>query len=80
GDPVLEATLGAVAVVAFAAGALRGAYSRVPPTGPAGTNDAGGEGAFELTRELDRRHRQDRTDAGRRVDDLEQRREEEYAR
>jgi hypothetical protein len=80
GDPVLEVALAAVAVVAFAAGAVRGAYSRIPPTGPVGTDDPGGEGSFELTRALDRLHREDPTVGSRRVEELEQRREEEYAR
>ncbi|HTP53543.1 MAG TPA: hypothetical protein VML94_01070 [Thermoplasmata archaeon] len=60
GDPVLEAALAAIALVAFVAGVVRGAYSKVPPRAPAGAEEPGGEGAFALTRELDRLHREDR--------------------
>jgi uncharacterized membrane protein len=61
-DPVLETVLGAVAAVGLAAGFLRGAYARIPPAArPAPTSELGAEGAWELTRELDRLHREDRT-------------------
>ncbi len=53
GSPVLEATLAALVVVALAVGLVRGSYARVPPPSPV-PEAPGEEGAFELTRELDR--------------------------
>jgi len=59
--PVLEAALAGVAAVALAVGILRGAYSRVPPTSPPGpATPIGEDGAWELTRELDRLAREER--------------------
>jgi Protein of unknown function (DUF1616) len=59
-DPVLESCLAGVAAIAFAAGLFQGAYSHrrtgalsVPP-------EPGGEGAWALTRELDRLGREER--------------------
>ena len=101
-DPLLETVLAAIAVVGAVAGVLRGAYARVPPTPPAGPEDDE-DGAFELTRELDRLYREERRLSPRargtaaseaasadieqqraelkdRIDALEQRREEQYAR
>jgi hypothetical protein len=102
-DPVLEVLLAAIAAVGFVAGALRGAYAREPPAAPPREPEPGGEGAWELARELDRLHREERSvrhrqrtlseggpDAGeldqqlkelaRRIEALERRREDEYAR
>lgn len=60
-DPVLEATLSGVAVVAFVAGLLRSAYSReAPPARPRVEPDPGGSGAWKLTRDLDRLGREER--------------------
>jgi len=54
-DPVLEVILLAIALIAFAAGWFRGAYSKVPVTRPPTEAPLGGEeGAWELQRELDR--------------------------
>ncbi|HYB78236.1 MAG TPA: DUF1616 domain-containing protein [Thermoplasmata archaeon] len=58
-DPVLEGALAAVAAVAFVASVLRGAWSREAPRvrvapGP------GEEGAWELSRELERLARDER--------------------
>ncbi len=50
--PSLEVALGAIAVVAFGVGAVRGAYARRPP--PASEAGPGDEGAWELSRKLDR--------------------------
>jgi hypothetical protein len=57
-DPLLEALLAAVAVVALAVAFARGAFSRTPPEGPAPA--AGEEGAWELSRELERLGRDER--------------------
>ena len=51
-DPVLEATLAGVAIVAGVAGWLRGAYRKQPPLTATPPGD-GEEGAWELTRELE---------------------------
>jgi len=58
-DPLLEACLGAIAIVALAVGLLEGSYAAVPPPPP--PPEPGSEGAWELTRELDRLGRQERT-------------------
>ena len=59
--PVLEAVLGALTVVGVAVAAARGAFSREPPAPRAVPPEAGGEeGAWELTRELDRLAREER--------------------
>jgi hypothetical protein len=59
-DPVLEAALAAVAVAAFGAGVLRGAYGREVPDRRPTQPDAGGSGAWDLTRELDRLRQEER--------------------
>lgn len=59
-DPVLEAVLAAVALLGFATAVLRGAFSRVPPAISPVTEPAGEEGAWELSRELDRLAREER--------------------
>jgi hypothetical protein len=60
-DPVLEATLAGIAVVAFGAGMGRSAYSREAPVPhPRAEADPGGSGAGELSRELDRLGREER--------------------
>jgi len=59
--PVLEGALAAVAVGGFAAGAARGSYARVPPPSRAPPAEPDGEeGAWELTRRLDRLSREER--------------------
>ena len=57
--PVLEALLAAIAAIGFAVGAVRGAYSRVPPR-PTVPEEAGEVGAWELLRELERLGREER--------------------
>ncbi|HKV90777.1 MAG TPA: hypothetical protein VJQ43_06250, partial [Thermoplasmata archaeon] len=52
-DPVLLAALAAVAAAALLIAAMRGAFARVPPTGPALEPERGTDGAFEAIRELD---------------------------
>jgi hypothetical protein len=59
-NPVLEASLAGVAVVGFAVGWYRGAYRRVPPPRTASEAQPGSEGAWELSRELDRLGREER--------------------
>ena len=59
-DPVLEVSLIAVTLVAFALGLARGAYRREPPPSAVLPFGEGEEGAFELTRELDRLGREGR--------------------
>ncbi|MGA8303254.1 MAG: DUF1616 domain-containing protein [Thermoplasmata archaeon] len=59
-DPVLEVSLSGVALVAFTAGWVRGAYRREPPPSPAVAEESGEEGAWELTRELERLGREER--------------------
>ena len=59
-DPLLEAVLAAIAVVGFAAGWYRGAYRRETPGAPVPPSGDGEEGAWELTRELDRLGREER--------------------
>jgi len=57
-DPLLEAALAAIAAVGFAGAWYRGAFSSAPPS--ASSEPAGEEGAWELTRELDRIAREER--------------------
>jgi len=57
-DPLLEASLAAVAVVAFAIGGLEGAYSRTPRTARPPPEDDGEDGAWELSDRLDRLQRE----------------------
>jgi len=59
-DPVLEAVLAAVAVLAFAVGMLRSVSSRGMPVRPLTEPDPGASGAWELTRELDRLSQEER--------------------
>lgn len=59
-DPVLEVSLFAVALVAFVLGLARGAYRTVPPVRAPSPLPKGEEGAFELTRQLDRVGREER--------------------
>jgi uncharacterized membrane protein len=60
-DPLLEAVLAGIAVVAFLVGWLRGAYAREPPEAAAADEvDTGDAGAWELSRELDRLAREER--------------------
>jgi len=59
-DPVLEAVLAAITVVALVAAFFRGAFARTPPTGPSVPEGKGEEGAWELSRELERLGRDER--------------------
>jgi hypothetical protein len=52
-DPVLEVTLGAIALVALVVGAFRGAYRREPPAGPTPEPSPGSENGWELVTRLD---------------------------
>jgi hypothetical protein len=61
GDPVLEAALVAIAVVALVAGWLQGAYARVPPVRRTVPVEPGGGGAWELSERLDRLQREQLT-------------------
>jgi len=59
-DPLLEAGLAAVAAVGFAVALLRGGFARTPPAAPSPEPSGGEEGAWELSRELDRLAREER--------------------
>jgi uncharacterized membrane protein len=60
-QPLLESVLAAVALVAFLVGWFRGAYAHDPPSIPNRSDtDAGEEGAWELSRELDQLQREER--------------------
>jgi hypothetical protein len=59
-DPELEVALLGVSVVAFVVGWHFGAYSRTPPARSSSEPDPGGEGAWELTRQLDQLARDER--------------------
>ena len=59
-DPVLEAVLAAVALVAAVVAVLRGAFARTPPAPRPTEGGAGEEGAWELSRELERLGRDER--------------------
>ena len=59
-DPVLEAALAGVAVVAFAGAFVRGAFARTPPAPSPTTPSAGEESAWEISRELERLGRDER--------------------
>lgn len=52
-EPVLEVTLGVIALVALVVGAARGAYRHDPPEGPAPEASAGAEDGWELVTRLD---------------------------
>ena len=53
-DPLLESVLAAVALVAFVAGWLEGAYTRSAPGPRAAPAEPGTAGVWELTMQLDR--------------------------
>lgn len=57
-NPELEVGLGAILLVAFALGVLRGAYRREPPPASGGTTAQEPEDAWELGRRLDRLQRE----------------------
>jgi len=59
-NPVLEEALAAVGAVALAASFFRGAWSSTPPKAPAPSVSEGEEGAWELSRELERLGRDER--------------------
>lgn len=56
-DPLLEAVLAAIALVAVVAGWLEGAYARTPPAAPYPEAEPGGDGAWETGVRLDRLQR-----------------------
>ncbi len=58
-DPVLEAVLFAIAILALGVGAVRGAYRAIPPVRTP-TSAPGEEGPFELARELTRLDREEK--------------------
>ncbi len=60
GDPVLESALGGIAIAAFVGGLARGAYRAQAPSSTREREDDGEEGAWELSRELDRLAREER--------------------
>lgn len=63
-SPTLEGLLGGFAAVAFAVGAVQGAYARTPPAARRPEPETGETGAWELTEEFDRlRREQARVDA-----------------
>jgi len=59
-DPLLEAVLTFVTVVAFAVAVVRGAFARVPPSVRLTAEPEGEEGAWEVSRELERLDRDER--------------------
>ena len=59
-DPLLEAVLAAVALVAFVVAVVRGGFARVPPLRAPTEEVPGEEGAWELSRELERLGRDER--------------------
>ncbi|MFI5413162.1 MAG: DUF1616 domain-containing protein [Candidatus Lutacidiplasmatales archaeon] len=59
-DPLLEAVLAGVAVVGFVTAFARGAFARNPPAAAGDASEPGGEGAWELSRELERLGRDER--------------------
>jgi uncharacterized membrane protein len=59
-DPVLEGALAAVALVALVAALFRGAFARIAPTAVRAMAGTGEEGAWELSRELERLGRDER--------------------
>lgn len=74
-SPALESALGAIAAVAFAVGALEGSYAPRPAPMAATPPEPGSEGAWELSRALDRIGTARRA-AGRRGNDAETRERE----
>ncbi|HEV2428471.1 MAG TPA: DUF1616 domain-containing protein [Thermoplasmata archaeon] len=59
-SPLLEASLGGVTLVGFAAAALRGSFARVPPSASRGEDAPGESHPLELVRALDRLARDER--------------------
>ena len=59
-DPVLFVALAALAAVGLVVAVLRGAFARVPPSGPVLEPEGGTEGAFEDIREVDRLRAEER--------------------
>jgi len=59
-DPVLEGFLALVAAAAFAVAVGRGAFARIPPRARPTAEPAGEEGAWEVSRELERLGREER--------------------
>ena len=59
-DPLLEAVLAGIALVAFVVGWLEGAYARTPPVRRARPEEPGSAGAWELSERLDRLQRERR--------------------
>ncbi|MFZ1022599.1 MAG: DUF1616 domain-containing protein [Thermoplasmata archaeon] len=59
-DPVLESILAVVAAVALVAGILRHAYSKEAPLPGGDGPEPGGEGAWQLLRELEALQREER--------------------
>jgi uncharacterized protein DUF1616 len=59
-DPLLEVSLAAVTVVGFGAALARGAFAKTPPVAPRVSEGGGEEGAWELTRELERLNQEER--------------------
>lgn len=59
-DPVLETALAAVAVVALGVALARGAFARIPPVPRTAPEAASEEGAWEVSRELERLGRDER--------------------
>lgn len=96
GDPLLETILAAIALLAFVVGWAEGAYARTPPSRAGPLPEPGGEGAWPLSRALERLNREEArlrrqgagdVDRARRLDEiraerarLEAAREAEYAR
>jgi hypothetical protein len=58
GDPLLEAILAGVALVAFVIGWFEGAYAARAPEGSPRSREPGGDGAWPLSAELDRLQRE----------------------
>jgi uncharacterized membrane protein len=59
-DPVLEVVLASVALLALVVALFRGAFARNPPAAAPVSAGGGEEGAWELSRELDRLARDER--------------------
>jgi hypothetical protein len=59
-DPVLEGFLFAITLVGLGAAAVRGAFAKEPPAPPSDEPGSGEEGAWALSLELERLHREER--------------------
>lgn len=59
-DPLLEVALAGVAAVGFGVALTRGAFASTPPASPRAPPERGEEGAWELSRELERLVRDER--------------------